>query len=190
MKTSRRTDGLTWGLVDLLTALMIVFMALAALALIPRQTQATAGVNPGNILVQLSWAMPIDADVDLWVQAPGERPVGYSNMGGQTFNLLRDDRGRSGDPNSHNIELAVGRATPDGEYVVNAMLYSSYNHQFPVPVHATVGVGSGVPVTIVDVRGELTFEGQEITMARFRLHDGHLVPGSVNQLFKPLRSAQ
>jgi hypothetical protein len=57
-------------------------------------------------------------------------------------------------------------------------------------VHATVGVGSGVPVTIVDVRGDLTFEGEEITMVRFRLRDGHLVPGSVNQLFKTLRSAQ
>jgi hypothetical protein len=31
--------------------------------------------------------------VDLWVQAPGDIPVGYSNKGGLIMNLLRDDLG-------------------------------------------------------------------------------------------------
>ena len=29
----------------------------------------------------------LDADVDLWVQAPNDTPVGYSNKGGDFFNL-------------------------------------------------------------------------------------------------------
>ena len=46
---------------------------------------------PGNVIVEIRWPDQIDADVDLWVQAPGEVPVGYSNKGGRVFNLLRDD---------------------------------------------------------------------------------------------------
>ena len=31
---------------------------------------------PGNLIVEVQWPDRIDADVDLWVEAPGERPVG------------------------------------------------------------------------------------------------------------------
>ena len=33
----------------------------------------------------------VDVDIDLWVKAPDDIPVGYSNQGGLFFNLLRDD---------------------------------------------------------------------------------------------------
>jgi len=36
------------------------------------------------------------AHVDLWVQAPGDVPVGYSNKSGGVLNLLRDDLGKEG----------------------------------------------------------------------------------------------
>jgi hypothetical protein len=52
---------------------------------------------PGNVIVEVRWPDEIDADVDLWVQAPGDIPVGYSNKGGAVFNLLRDDLGKRAD---------------------------------------------------------------------------------------------
>jgi hypothetical protein len=37
------------------------------------------------------------AHFDLWIQAPGDVPVGYSNKSGGVFNLLRDDLGKAKD---------------------------------------------------------------------------------------------
>jgi hypothetical protein len=37
---------------------------------------------PGNVIVEVRWPDDIDCDVDLWVEAPGDIPVGYSNKGG------------------------------------------------------------------------------------------------------------
>ena len=56
----------------------------------PAKSAETAGEqSPGNVIVEAQWADAIDADVDLWVQAPGDKPVGYSNKSGAVFNLLR-----------------------------------------------------------------------------------------------------
>jgi hypothetical protein len=54
-------------------------------------------------------AGPAHRLVDLWVQAPGDVPVGYSNESGVIFNLVRDDLGKGSDPNSMNYEIAYGR---------------------------------------------------------------------------------
>src|SRR3981081_592713 len=59
---------------------------------------------PGNVIVEMFWDKAIDADVDLWVQAPGDVPVGYSNKSGVVFNLVRDDLGKGGDPKSRNSD--------------------------------------------------------------------------------------
>jgi hypothetical protein len=37
------------------------------------------------------------AHFDLWVQAPGDLPIGYSNKSGGVFNILRDDLGKAKD---------------------------------------------------------------------------------------------
>ena len=65
----------------------------------PNGTSGLVGHHPG-------WAgdrhgeAPSDAALahfDLWVQAPGDVPVGYSNKSGGVFNLLRDDLGKAKD---------------------------------------------------------------------------------------------
>lgn len=67
--------------------------------------------------------------------APGDIPVGYANKSGTILNLLvRDDLGKSGDPNSMNYEVSYGCDSLAGEYVVNAMLYCSHDHKYPVSV--------------------------------------------------------
>ena len=89
---------------------------------------------PGNVIVELRWPDELDADVDLWVEAPGDAPVGYSNQGGLVFNLLRDDLGRVSDPLELNYETAFSRGVPAGEYTVNVHLYRNRTPHYPVPV--------------------------------------------------------
>ncbi len=91
-------DGTVFRDVIMLALLGFVTIVILLLPHInpPTKDKITA-LPPGNIVVEVRWPDKIDADVDLWVQAPGDRPVGYSNRGGQVFNLLRDDLGHSGD---------------------------------------------------------------------------------------------
>ena len=150
-------------------------------------------VPPGNVIVEMRWDQAIDADVDLWVQGPGDLPVGYSNKSGIIFNLLHDDFGRPGVLNSMNYETAHSRGRWPGEYVVNAMLYRSRDRIFPVPVHVRVSLqGEGGEVQqMLHSNTELTFEGQETTVSRFKLDDnGALVAGSLNRTHKDLHSVR
>ncbi len=151
---------------------------------------------PGNVIVEITWPHEMNADVDLWVQAPGDIPVGYSNKGGVVFNLLRDDLGSYLDPTEINHETAYSRGVIPGEYVVNVHLYrEDHNQPPPIPVHAAVSVKVSVrsddPPIVAPLLGttaELRHEGEEITLLRFKLAlDGSIVADSVHSLFKPLR---
>ncbi len=154
----------------------------------------TADVEPpGSIMVEAHWPDGLDADVDLWVQAPGDVPVGYSNKGGLVFNLLRDDLGARADATEINSEISYGRSLPVGEYTVNLHLYRDPANVFPIPVTVVVSVRpdpKGPSRQILMDRVTLDRVGLERTVFRFRLDDrGRLVPGSVSRLPKPLRSA-
>jgi hypothetical protein len=148
---------------------------------------------PGNVIVEAQWGDKLDADVDLWVQAPGDVPVGYSNKSGRIFNLLRDDLGRAHDMTDYNYEVAYTRGTPGGEYVVNLHMYRGRQVSYPVVVKIVASVKrdqNGSAKQLVATTVQLRKEGQELTALRFRLlPDGDLVAGSVNSLFKPLRAA-
>jgi len=157
-----------------------------------KQEDVTGATPPGSLIVDIHWDDKIDADVDLWVQAPGDVPVGYSNKSGIIFNLLRDDLGHSGDPVSMNYEIAYGRGLWPGEYTVNAHLYRSADNRFPVPVLAKVSVRGpdGEVNNILRSQIQLDYVGQETTIFRFQLDDkGRLIPGSLNRVHKELRSA-
>jgi hypothetical protein len=157
-----------------------------------KQEEVSGASPPGSVIVDIHWDDKIDADVDLWVQAPGDVPVGYSNKAGMIFNLLRDDLGHSGDPVSMNYEISYGRGLWPGEYTVNAHLYRSADGHFPVPVTAKVQVRSsdGIVKNLLQSSVQLDHVGQETTIFRFQLDDkGHLVAGSLNRIHKDLRSA-
>jgi hypothetical protein len=147
---------------------------------------------PGNVIVEVRWPDEIDADVDLWVQAPGDRPVGYSNKGGAVFNLLRDDLGKRTDVTGLNYETSYSRGILPGEYTVNLHLYRNPSGRYPVPVTVVTSVkcsieGSARQVLASEVL--LLGEGEELTVYRFDLREnGDLVAGSVHSLHKPLRS--
>ncbi len=149
--------------------------------------------SPGNVMVEARWPDELDVDVDLWVEAPGDAPVGYSNKGGAVFNLLRDDLGHTADITQLNYESSYSRGVPEGEYTVNLHLYSNRVKVFPVPVSVAVSVRADPAQSarqILTTRVELDHSGQELTTFRFSLDpDGRLVPGSVHDLPRPLRSA-
>jgi len=149
-------------------------------------------VPPGNVIVEIRWPDDIDADVDLWVQAPGDRPVGYSNKGGRVFNLLRDDLGNRNDATGLNYENSYSRGVLAGEYTVNMHLYGDSDRVFPVPVTVVTSVNRPKEEHTQQLLASkvlLNHEGEETTVYRFKLTAaGELVGGSVTNLFKELRT--
>jgi hypothetical protein len=188
--------GMNVSFRDMLFLLVFAYLVVSAVALAyvsKNKDESKGATAPGNVIVEMTWPPNIDADVDLWVQGPGDVPVGYSNKSGVIFNLLRDDLGHSGDPNSMNYEVAYGRGHWPGEYTVNGMLYRSHDHKFPVPAHIRVSLqdAKGQVQQILQSDVKLAFEGQETTAFRFRLDGkGAFVPGSMNRIHKDLRNAK
>ena len=191
MKTPEPVDSVTavsW--IDVYAqVIMALLLALAAIILIVAPKALKKEDNPqppGLLMVEILWPPDQNADVDLWVQAPGDRPVGYSNKAGKVMNLLRDDLGSVNDLLPLNYENAFSRGLPAGEYNINLHLYRD----------ARVGFGGTVTVdvTVRERRlasqdqsmmtiwtGTVVLErvGQEITAIRFTLDDkGLVVDGS------------
>jgi hypothetical protein len=147
---------------------------------------------PGNVIVEVRWPDELDSDVDLWVEAPGDIPVGYSNKGGTIFNLLRDDLGKRADATGLNYEVSFSRGIPAGEYTVNVHLYRNASNVYPVAVTVVTSVKKSAKESarqLLASKVELVREGEELTVYRFRLsEDGSLVPGSVHSLQRNLRA--
>jgi hypothetical protein len=147
---------------------------------------------PGNVIVEVRWPDELDSDVDLWVEAPGDVPVGYSNKGGVIFNLLRDDLGRRADATGMNYEVSYSRGIVAGEYTVNVHLYRNTAGVFPIPVTVVTSVKKSSKESARQLLAsniELTREGEELTVFRFKLsEEGDLVPGSVHSLQRKLRT--
>jgi len=158
----------------------------------PGAEKSEEGEPPGNVVVEIHWPDGLNADVDLWVQAPGDVPVGYSNKGGIIFNLLRDDLGNRADATNRNYEVSYSRGILPGEYTVNLHLFRNPAGVYPVPVTVVTSVKKDAKSSLRQILAsevKLTREGQELTVYRFTLNEeGQLKPGSVHSIQKPLRS--
>jgi hypothetical protein len=122
----------------------------------------------------MRWPDELDADVDLWVEAPGDIPVGYSNKGGKFFNLLRDDLGKRADATGMNYEVSYSRGIPAGEYTVNVHLYRNTTGVLPIPVTVVTSVKKSSKESARQLLAsniELTREGEELTVYRFKLSE-------------------
>lgn len=182
---------------DVIMLALAGFMTIVILVLAHLNPRAVAAkiqetAPPGNVMVEANWPQELDSDVDLWVQAPGDNPVGYSNKGGAVFNLLRDDLGHMLDVSGLNYETSFSRGIVGGEYTVNLHLYRNRAATVTIPVTIVVSVKAGAdrPARQILVsKLALSREGEERTVFRFRLSEtGTLVPGSVTSLQRPLRS--
>ena len=181
----------------------VIFLALAGFIAIvllllphinPPAKAEDEAPSPGNVIVEIRWPDEINTDVDLWVEAPGDVPVGYSNKGGLVFNLLRDDLGLHADFSGLNYEVSYSRGIPAGDYTVNLHLYRDLSKRLPIPVTVVVSVKPSpeqAAKQILATKVALKQEGQELTAFRFSLDDhGRLVRGSVHDLPRPLRTGK
>lgn len=180
---------------DLVMLTLLGFVTMVVLML-PHLAPPTTGQDdakrPGNVVVEARWPDGLDVDVDLWVKAPGDQPVGFSRQNDRTFDLLRDDLGFGLDDTGLNYEFAFSRGAPAGEYIVNVHLYSNRVLAPEVPVRVVVslaGAANQTPVHIHAGSRMLSHAGHEITVVRFTLDDqGAVVPGSVHDFPVTLRA--
>ena len=144
----------------------------------------------GSVIIELFWPKDIDADLDLWVKGPNDGPVGYSKPSGVVFNLLRDDRGMTGDYTPLNYEISFTRGISPGEYQANVHLFKHDANRSKI--QATVSASLVTPdreyrKQILEKSIYLIKEGKEKTVLRFKLDNNfNLVSGSVNSLRKSL----
>lgn len=158
----------------------------------PEPTKVEAPL-PGRIIVEIFWDPELPADIDLWVKAPGDIPVGYSNKGGKIFNLLRDDLGHVNDVSNINHEISYSRGRPPGEYIINIHAFSLKGSKVPIKVLIVISIAisetSGI-TRILKKTVNLTYEGHQITVFRFILGEhGRIDPKTVNDLYIPLRES-
>jgi len=151
----------------------LAIVILAAVNPVGKDAESTS-VPPGNITIQTYWPDDIDADVDTWVKGPEGAPVGYSNKGGEHYNLLRDDLGIRSEDDPVNFEVVYSRGLPAGGHCVNIHLYSNKSGVLPIKVKVTVTVtkgnaggvkGGGDPALVTDVL--LRTEGEEVNVFCF-----------------------
>ena len=171
-----------------LSGFIIIVLLLLPWLNIKAQDEATKEPT-GSVIVEAFWPDERDVDVDLWVKSPNDAAVGYSNMNGYYFNLLRDDRGNLFDRTPINYEISYTRGIVAGDYQANIHLYQTDGGP-PIEVKIIVSVvepeqRARTPIIKKDVI--LKKFGQEITVARWTLaSDGKLAPNSVHSLKRSL----
>src|SRR5882672_2125834 len=73
--------GMNVSFRDMLFLLVFGYLIISAVALAHVAKKDEDAIKsttpPGNVIVEMNWAKESDSDVDLWVQAPGDVPVGY-----------------------------------------------------------------------------------------------------------------
>ncbi len=159
----------------------------------PPTEEESTSIPPGNVIVELFWDDKRDVDIDLWVQAPDDIPVGYSNKGGIFFNLLRDDLGIYKDNSPVNYEVSYSRGISDGVYIANVHLYREDKTPFkPIIAELLVSVvdpDSNKRKQILKTSKKLEEIGKEITVFQFELDKkGKLKKNSINNKYVMLRS--
>ena len=159
----------------------------------PPTEEESSSTPPGNVIVELFWDDKRDVDIDLWVQAPDDIPVGYSNKGGIFFNLLRDDLGIYKDNSPVNYEVSYSRGISDGVYIANVHLYREDKTPFqPIIAELLVSVvdpDSNKRKQILRTSKKLEEIGKEITVFQFELDKkGKLNKNSINNKYVMLRS--
>lgn len=187
-------DSATTVFRDVIMLALAGFVTLVMLLLPHIHPEAVAqdtDTAPGNMIVELRWPDEINADLDLWVEAPGDRAVGYLHKGGEVFDLLRDDLGATSDLTGLNYEFAYSRGAPQGDYTINVHLYRKRGTETAIPATVAVSLkspGQRTTKQIMATTLDLTYVGEEATVFRFKLdEEAELVTGSVHDMPKRIR---
>ena len=187
----KRSKGFFWANVDFYVTLSVLFMALSCLAEVAKAPPKEAGTRFGNLTVEMQWPVGSRSDLDLWVQQPGDRPIGYSRKTGKSCDLVRDDLGAEHDQASRAMEVVVCRQPIAGEYIANVHAYR-FEEANAIPVQLLVrGLRSETGSIETLLTKSITVEhmGQEVTAVRFTIGpDGQIDHDSINDLQKGLRA--
>lgn len=180
-----RWNGPVIATVDMLMSLMVAFLVQIEPPAPPVQTASDRSIC--EMAVDITWKEYTPIDIDLWVMGPDKKPVGYmaANKSTPYFDLVRDDLGTVWGDETGNQERICARGMPDGEYVVNAHMYTNHTGEYPVPAHvevSSVDVGSAFMKAFLKKDIEFTAPWQEITVFRFEMKDGKMVAGSERNL--------
>src|SRR5690349_6508105 len=161
----------------LLCMLMVVFLMVH-----PQQDPQDALEPPGKMLIYTTWS-GVAGDVDTWMLAPNmPMPIGYDRKDSEVCNLVKDDLGTDYQPGEPNYENIFCRSTPDGEYIVNVHAYGIKVQPVEVNVQVALTI-DGVTKLLFEEKVTLQNPKDEITVIRFKLKDGQVVPGSVHHTF-------
>lgn len=181
------------------TKAMFLFL-MTTMILLPfvaeKKDKDAANIDPpsqGTLRVEMFWDDKTNVDIDLWVDGPVGDPVGYSNLGGPLWNLLRDDLGTSNDVSQRNMEIAFTRGIWDGEYQVNSHLYSLKEGKLPIKVRLVVSFKENADAPSVELfysNIELIRSGQEYTVFRFNVREFKVVMDTLNRVPKDIRPAK
>lgn len=179
------------GFTFMMRVLVVLFLAMVATMVNPGKRDQSLSPSAGDMTIEAHWPDTINVDVDLWVRGPHDRRgVGYSHTSDRQFSLVRDDRGSLGDTTERNFEMCFARGLGAGTYVVNLHLYGL--RQEPPPITVRVVAAVTTPTGRVELASRdvyLTRDGEETTAFSFELDSaGVLVPGSVSEVYIPLRA--
>lgn len=178
----RDSRGIWIGLADLL--LCVVSVVIVAVA--PTKAK-TDGVKPkAEYLIQMTYPIGIDEDVDLWVARPQGAPVFYGSRQNGCADLDRDTLGNSTSiitlddgtkvQDKANTETTSIRCFEPGVWAIGVNLYSEHGHGDKlIPVHIEV---TGINPNVRTIwAGDVTLDhtGQTVNVVSFDMSkDGEL----------------
>jgi len=162
----------------------------------PKENDAEKERSRGNIRVEIIWPQDLNVDIDLWSKAPGDTPVGYSNLTGVVFNLVRDDLGNYADLSEMNYEVSFSRGIPPGEYIINLHWFSNAHGATSVPVKVLITMrkddtesSTSSSIKVLSKIVTLNHVTEEVTAIRFKIDDNrNLVKDSFSTVFKSIRT--
>lgn len=172
---------------DVILLALAGFMAVVIIMLAhinPPGKKNEADDAPGNLIVEINWDIERNIDVDLWLKAGGNKPIGYSNKSGPVWNLLRDDLGHHSDITRQNFEIAYTRGIVPGEYIINLHLYKIHDlDKSPIKVQVVISMKqiAGTIDRLWTSSMMLAFEGDQVTVTHLELSKlGKIVEGSMH----------
>ncbi len=174
-KRDNNTPALDMMFMVALAFLLLIFMMIPFLNPITKNGTIDP---PIAMMIEATWDVENDTDVDLYVKGPDGRVVYYANKSNGYITLKKDDLGHSTDKIvidgqtvtiPRNYEITTLTALPDGWYTVNAHLFAGKAET------ATIRVTN---ILSFDVIFEGSFDltlRQEKTFISFLIKDGKVI---------------
>lgn len=167
-----------WGIIfrDLIfgTLFMLAFMIIIVFPWISQKKQSSEEqIRIGDLHIELVWESKNNVDLDLIARGPDGETVFFRHGEGNILNLVRDDRGTLNDDTGFNFEHIISRSIPDGEYLVNVIVYSLAEGELPVEAKIVVTQkNQSLKLNASKILDEVK---KEVSVLKFVVIDGKIV---------------